>query len=122
MLRRLDYRPTGPDDFSDADLVFDDYKLDASRNQLLRHGEPVALTATELLLLKLLYKNRRKIISRNYICQKLHSRDCHPEDRSIDVLVSRLRKQLGNRPDGSPYIQTVRNQGYMLLPQTESTD
>jgi DNA-binding response OmpR family regulator len=119
VLRRFDYRTTPSNNHPETDITFDDYTLSASRNQLLHLGEPVALTATEFLLLKLLYNNRRSAVSRNFICQNLHNRDCHPEDRSIDVLVSRLRKQLGNRPDGSPYIQTVRNQGYILLPQTE---
>lgn len=119
VLRRFDYRTTLADSNVTADIQFDDYTLSTSRNQLLHLGEPVALTATEFLLMKLLYSNRRTAVSRNFICQKLHNRDCHPEDRSIDVLVSRLRKQLGNRPDGSPYIQTVRNQGYILLPQNE---
>lgn len=119
VLRRFDYRTTQTDSNGLTDIAFDDYTLSTSRNQLLHFGEPMALTATEFLLLKLLYNNRRAAVSRNFICQQLHNRDCHPEDRSIDVLVSRLRKQLGNRPDGSPYIQAVRNQGYILLPQSE---
>lgn len=119
VLRRFDYQPTQNDCNTTADIKFDGYTISTSRNQLLHLGEPVALTGTEFLLLKLLYSYRRTTVSRNFICQKLHNRDCHPEDRSIDVLVSRLRKQLGNRPDGSPYIQTVRNQGYVLLPQNE---
>lgn len=108
-------------ELDEVNIHFDDFVLDKSSNQLLHDGKPLLLTSTELSLFKILYDNRRHPISRHVICQLLHKRDHQPDDRSIDVLISRLRKQLGARPDGSPYIQTIRNQGYMLLPQKEKT-
>jgi len=100
----------------DEPLTFDHFSLDTSRNQLLHDGNPVALTTTELALLKLLFKYRGHAISRDFICFQLHGRNYQSDDRSIDVLVSRLRKQLGQRPDGVGYIQTIRGQGYIFLP------
>ncbi|MDP3121253.1 response regulator [Polynucleobacter sp.] len=100
----------------DAPVEFDNFSLDMSRNQLLRHGKPVSQTATELALLKLLFKYRGHAISRDFICFQLHGRNYQSDDRSIDVLISRLRKQLGQRPDGMGYIQTIRGQGYIFLP------
>lgn len=102
---------------TDPPLEFDNFVLDTSRNQLLYHGEPVLQTTTELALLKLLFKYRGHAISRDFICFQLHGRDYQSDDRSIDVLISRLRKQLGQRPDGNSYIQTIRGQGYVFLPQ-----
>lgn len=96
-------------------IEFDDFRLDLARNQLMHCEQPVPITATELLLFKLLYEHRGNIISRDMICQKLHGRDHSPDGRSVDVLISRIRKALGSRPDGAPYIQTIRNQGYMLV-------
>lgn len=96
-------------------IVLDDFRLDTDRNQLLHRNRPVLMTATELRLFKLLYKYRGRVISRTMICQKLHGRDHLPDDRSVDVLISRIRKYLGLSPDGTPYIQTVRNQGYTLI-------
>lgn len=103
-------------------IEFDDFRLDPARNQLMLLGKPVSMTATELLLLKLLYANRGRVISRNLICQKLHKRDHQPDDRSVDVLISNIRKILGLRPDGAHYIQTMRNQGYMFVLHSESTE
>ncbi|MEY4495481.1 MAG: DNA-binding response regulator [Pseudomonadota bacterium] len=100
----------------DAPVEFDNFSLDMSRNQLLHHGKPVSQTATELALLKLLFKYRGHAISRDFICFQLHGRNYQSDDRSIDVLISRLRKQLGQRPDGMGYIQTIRGQGYIFLP------
>lgn len=100
----------------DAPVEFDNFSLDMSRNQLLHHGKPVLQTATELALLKLLFKYRGHAISRDFICFQLHGRNYQSDDRSIDVLISRLRKQLGQRPDGMGYIQTIRGQGYIFLP------
>ena len=107
---------SAPTDFS---MTFDDFSLDASRNQLLHGGNPVEQTATELALLKLLFQYQGHAISRHFICYQLHGRDYQPDDRSIDVLISRLRKQLGTRPDGSSYIQTIRGQGYVFLAQNK---
>lgn len=120
VLRRFGHRQQ-PATMADDPIAFDDFLLDPVRNQLLHRGEPVLITATELLLLKLLYQYRGRAISRNMICQNLHGREHLPDDRSIDVLISRVRKHLGLRQDGAPYIQTIRNQGYMLLtPNTDS--
>lgn len=114
VLRRFSFqRPLAP---SPAEAIeFDEFRLDPASNQLMLRGQPVSITATELLLLKLLHAHRGRVISRNMICQKLHKRDHLPDDRSVDVLISNIRKLLGSRPDGAPYIQTIRNQGYMLV-------
>lgn len=120
VLRRFDLR-LRPATIVDESIAFDDFMLDPARNQLMHRGQPVLMTATELLLFKLLYQHRGRAISRNLICQSLHGRDHLPDDRSVDVLISRVRKHLGLRQDGAPYIQTIRNQGYMLLtPNTDS--
>jgi len=115
VLRRFTYQPSPAAPSYDEVIEFNDFKLDPARNQLMLRGQPVLLTATELLLFKLLHQHRGRVVSRDLICQKLHGRDHLPDDRSVDVLISRIRKFLGLRPDGAPYIQTIRNQGYMML-------
>lgn len=119
VLRRFSHHKKAAPEVDDI-VTFDDFRLDTARNQLLHLGQPVLMTATEFSLLKLLYQYRGRAISRSLICQRLHGRDHFPDDRSIDVLISRIRKYLGLCPDGTPYIQTIRNQGYMLvLPVTQ---
>lgn len=115
VLRRFTYQPTPTASRYSEVIEFNDFRLDRARNQLMFRGQPVPLTATELLLFKLLYEHHGRVISRDVICQKLHGRDHLPDDRSVDVLISRIRKFIGLRPDGAPYIQTIRNQGYMML-------
>lgn len=122
VLRRFTYQPT-PTALSCAEVIeFNDFRLDPARNQLMLRGQPVLFTATELLLFKLLYEHHGRVISRDIICQKLHGRDHLPDDRSVDVMISRIRKFLGFRPDGAPYIQTIRNQGYMMLVTDSSAE
>lgn len=122
VLRRFTYQPT-PTALSCPKVIeFNDFRLDPARNQLMLRGQPVLLTATELLLFKLLYEHHGRVISRDIICQKLHGRDHLPDDRSVDVMISRIRKFLGFRPDGAPYIQTIRNQGYMMLVTDSSAE
>jgi len=104
---------------SNQPMAFDEFIFDNSKNLLLNRGEPVIQTTTELSLLKLLFKYQGQPISRDFICYQLHGRDYQSDDRSIDVLISRLRKQLGLRPDGNSYIQTIRGQGYLFLSQNK---
>ncbi len=114
VLRRFNFQRAPSVPSQTEMIVFDDFRLDLVRNQLTLRGQIVWMTSTELLLLKLLHEYRGRIASRSLICQKIHKREHLPDDRSVDVLISNIRKILGSRPDGTPYIQTIRNRGYML--------
>lgn len=94
---------------------FDNFSFDGRLNQLCHLGRPVKLSGTELALLKILLQHRGKAVSRTIISQQLRARDVLPDERTIDVIISRIRRKLGNRPDSGPYIQTIRSKGYMFL-------
>lgn len=87
---------------------------DAS-NKVSFHGKLLTLTEAEYQMLKLLYKNSGKVISREQCCQALRGIDYDFSNRSIDMRISGLRKKLGD--DQMPYkvIATIRNQGYKLI-------
>ena len=85
--------------------------LDLERKRLFRGGEEVALTAAEYGLLALLAQNSQRVLSRDEIMQALRGIDADIYSRAIDVLVSRLRRKLG-QPD---LIRTERGFGYQLV-------
>jgi two-component system phosphate regulon response regulator OmpR len=100
-----------------ADQVeFGPFELDLGTRTLTREGEPVPLTTGEFALLKALAQNPRKPMSRDKLMELARGRTLESADRSIDVQVSRLRKLLGEDPQGPRYIQTVWGFGYVFVP------
>jgi DNA-binding response OmpR family regulator len=78
-------------------------------------GQMLALTAAEFELLGLLVRNRDRVLSRDRIMDETRGIDWAAYDRSIDVLVSRLRQKLGDDPKQPAFIQTVRGAGYRFI-------
>jgi DNA-binding response OmpR family regulator len=75
-------------------------------------GRVLALTTAEFQLLGLLVRNRGRVLSRDRIMEAMRGLDAEAYDRSIDVLVSRVRQKLGDDAKRSTFIRTVRGIGY----------
>jgi DNA-binding response OmpR family regulator len=73
------------------------------------------LSTLEYTLLELFVKSKGKVLSRDQIMDNLHGVDWHVFDRSIDVLVSRLRQKLDDGPKSPEYIKTIRGIGYQFI-------
>ena len=56
----------------------------------------------------------QRMIGRERLIEMTRSRIGGPTDRSIDVLISRLRRKLGDGRKSRPIIRTIRGVGYML--------
>ena len=78
-------------------------------------GQNVELTATEWRLLHLLTTPAGKVVDRQYLYRSLYGHGAYIHDRSLDMLVSRLRKKIGPRSDGGERIKAVRGEGYVFL-------
>lgn len=77
-------------------------------------GTAVDLTGAEFELLRVLLERPGRLLSRDQLLDLTQGRDRDPLDRSIDVLISRLRRKLGEGEEGGTIIKTVRNGGYQL--------
>jgi DNA-binding response OmpR family regulator len=73
------------------------------------------LSTLEYTLLELFVKSKGKVLSRDQIMDNLHGVDWQVFDRSIDVLVSRLRQKLADGPKSPEYIKTIRGVGYQFI-------
>ena len=78
-------------------------------------GQPLDLTGTEFSLLEVLARNAGQLVSKQEISKRAFGRSLASFDRRIDVHLSSVRQKLGQRPDGQPWIQSVRGLGYQLL-------
>ena len=89
-----------------------DLTLDRSTRAAIFNGTPLILTGAEFDLLELLVRNRGRVLSRDRIIEAMHGVDWDAYDRSIDVLVSRVRQKLGDSAKRPTLIRTVRGAGY----------
>lgn len=77
-------------------------------------GAEVALTAAEHELLLTLLRHPQRMISRDRLLELTRSRMSHAADRSVDMLVSRIRRKMSDGRRARPIIRTIRGVGYML--------
>jgi two-component system OmpR family response regulator len=89
-----------------------------TRRVVAPNGGEVGLTAAEFSLLMAFLERPGKMLSRNQLLDITQGRDAEPFDRSIDVLVSRLRRKL-NRADKPQLLKTQRNGGYQFAARVD---
>jgi len=89
--------------------------VDPSRRSATMGGEEIPLTTAEFDLLEMLIRSRGRVLSRGQILDGVRGESWDAFDRSIDVLVSRLRNKLGDDPKHPRYVRTVRGAGYAFV-------
>lgn len=95
--------------------TFGNWTLNQSTQALIDpEGDHVHLTSHEFQLLSTLVNNINRVLNRDQLMEMINGRDWNPVDRSIDVLVGKLRRKLRDDPRSPTLIKTVRGEGYML--------
>lgn len=89
--------------------------LDSGRQTASMHGEPLELTDREFQILAFLHANQGRVVSREEIHGAVKGIDWDGLDRTIDVLVSRLRGKLGDDAKMPRFIKTIWGRGYLFL-------
>jgi two-component system response regulator CpxR len=79
------------------------------------NGKKTELTSPEMRCLLLLAEDTGAVVSRDKLYREVFGHPAWGGDRSLDMLVSRLRKKIGPRPDGGERIKAVRGSGYVFL-------
>ncbi|MBL1266099.1 response regulator [Methylomicrobium sp. RS1] len=96
-------------------LHFGPYALDCAERRLYREYTPIDLTCGEFALLKVLAEHAGKPLSRERLAHLIDGRDHMPNNRAIDIQISRLRRLLEDDPAHPRYLQTVWGLGYVLV-------
>ena len=71
------------------------------------------MTKNETLILRCLYENKQKVVSRNNIIEEIWQSDNFIDDNTLTVNINRLRKKLAEI-DVDNFIETKHGQGYMI--------
>jgi two-component system OmpR family response regulator len=92
----------------------------ASRNATAPDGLVVPLSGAEFRLLRVLLEHPQRVLSRDQLLELANGREAILFDRSIDVLIGRLRKRLRDDGKEPTLIKTVRGEGYVLATSVEA--
>ncbi|SAK47735.1 two component transcriptional regulator [Caballeronia pedi] len=116
VLRRTRMLPPGMEvSESAAMLGFGDWRLDTTARHLLdAEGTMVALSGAEYRLLRVFLDNAQRVLTRDQLLNLTQGRQADAFDRSIDLLVSRLRQRLRDTAREPRYIKTLRSEGYVF--------
>ncbi|BBB32525.1 two-component system, OmpR family, response regulator [Thermotomaculum hydrothermale] len=90
-------------------------KIDTSKREVFLNNENLNLSTMEYDLLILFVKNRERVLTRDNIMENLKGYEWNVFDRSVDILVSRLRNKLKDNPQYPKFIKTVRGIGYIFI-------
>jgi two-component system response regulator MprA len=103
----------------DRVLRFEDLELDPLAHEARRNGRLLELTRTEFLLLELLMRHPRQVLTRAAIFDHVWGYDFGPASNSLEVYIGYLRRK--TEADGEPrLLRTVRGVGYVLRPAAAS--
>jgi DNA-binding response OmpR family regulator len=97
-------------------IVVGNLVIDATTMQVTVDARPISLTTSEFALLHALAQRTGRVLGREQLLQLLHGSSDEAFDRSIDVVVSRLRHKIEEDPRNPRMLKTVRGAGYMLTP------
>lgn len=120
VLRRSQGANDAAPNLARSDVVcFDGWELHREERTLVSPtGLVVALSNAEFLLLNTFLQTPRRLFSRDQLMEQARGRAMDAFERSIDLLVSRLRQKLADDPDEPSMIKTVRGAGYMFNVQS----
>ncbi|MER8899050.1 response regulator [Mesorhizobium sp. M0676] len=104
-------------------LKFGAWRLDTVARHLLdEDGTAIALSGAEYRLLCVFVDHPQRVLNRDQLLNLTQGREAEIFDRSIDLLVSRLRQRLRDDAREPAYIKTVRSEGYVLSMPVEISE
>ncbi|MEO8208934.1 MAG: winged helix-turn-helix domain-containing protein, partial [bacterium] len=102
---------------NEAAVIFKDLLINPSNRTVKLNKKDIEVTSTEFDLLLIFSKNNGKVLSRDSLMQKMKGTSWQYYDRSLDVMVSRLRNKLKHK--NFQFIKTVQSIGYIFYAEPE---
>lgn len=110
VLRRYNLNTSREEDI----LSVKDIRLDLIKHEVTKNGQKIDLTLKEFDLLKILLQNKGKVLSRNFLLDKIWGYEFYGETRTVDVHIRYLRKKIEDPNSNEKYIETIRGIGYKI--------
>ncbi|WP_105168739.1 response regulator transcription factor [Pseudoalteromonas sp. T1lg23B] len=101
---------------NDTSLCVGNLSIDTQARKVLVQGKEVNISSAEYLLLHFLASNAGEVVSRDAVFKATKGREYDGLDRSVDVLISALRKKFNDDPQHPEKIKTIWGKGYLMVP------
>jgi two-component system OmpR family response regulator len=92
----------------------DEFRCDKTTMRIFHLDKPLDLTVAEFGVLKLFLLNRGIVFSREQILDNVEGMNWSSGERSIDVIINRLRTKLNDNPRKPKYLESIRGIGYRM--------
>ena len=102
------YSPTPVERYGDLIINYSNRSVSINNND-------VNLTANEYELLQYLIRNKGRVLDRNQLVEHLRGIDWESSNRSVDMLISRIRQKIKDDSRNLLYIKTITGTGYMFI-------
>tara|TARA_B100001094_G_C18121429_1_gene767077 strand:- start:33 stop:725 length:693 start_codon:yes stop_codon:yes gene_type:complete len=96
-------------------IEFEGLKVDKIKEEIELDSEVVNLSTSEFEALLLFVDNNNQVLDREFLVENLRGIRWQTYDRSVDVLVSRLRNKLGETPTKTRFLKTIHGVGYKFV-------
>jgi two-component system, OmpR family, alkaline phosphatase synthesis response regulator PhoP len=106
VLRRTSIQPI------DKSYKFDNIVVDFEKHEVTKDGKRVELTLKEFEVLEILIKNKGRVITRDFLLDKVWGYEYYGETRTVDVHIRHLRQKIEEDDKTPRYIETIRGVGY----------
>ena len=91
------------------------FNIDRVKMVIEQNGKALDLTLAEYEIFTILLEKKHQVVSREFILNSIDSIKWDSSDRSIDVIVSRIRHKIGDTPKEPKFIKSVRGIGYKYI-------
>lgn len=106
VLRRTSSQPM------DKSFKFDNIVIDFEKHEITKEGKRLELTLKEFEVLEILIKNKGRVITRDFLLDKVWGYEYYGETRTVDVHIRHLRQKIEEDDKNPRYIETIRGVGY----------
>ncbi len=98
--------------YIDKTFTFDNVNIDFQRHNIIKNDKKVELTLKEFELLQILVTNKGRVMTRDFLLDKVWGYEYVGETRTVDVHIRHLRQKIENDDKNPKYIETIRGIGY----------
>ncbi len=91
------------------------FQIDKVKMHIKQEGKVLDLTLAEYEIFTLLLEKKHQVVSREYIVNSINAIKWESSDRSIDVIVGRIRQKIGDESKNPKYIKSIRGVGYKYI-------
>jgi two-component system OmpR family response regulator len=91
------------------------FTIDKIKMQVLQDNKALDLTLAEYEIFTLLLEKKHQVVSREFIVNSINAVRWESSDRSIDVIIGRIRQKIGDNTKDPIYIKSIRGVGYKYI-------